>query len=253
MKKQLFLTIILIFGGMILPSAAQDDSNASTLKSEEISKRMIELIKAIKTREDVSPENIERTMKIRVQFDEKNRQNYGLSGLVKEATKWAYNLSVYSYPGDENKTNAALNFSFNYLNDDERSGRDDYAPICTVDFDSYRKELKDAGFTSAPYYGEHGRLLWWNFLRGAVSVQITAYGENAKRVKHECVSMLTVNVGSGATKDDEVNYPAQIENPLLDYNVKAESALLLTINKDREIIYKNKIIADSDFMDRKTD
>lgn len=36
MKKQLFLIIILIFGGMITPLAAQDELNASTLKAAEI-------------------------------------------------------------------------------------------------------------------------------------------------------------------------------------------------------------------------
>lgn len=186
---------------MITPLAAQeDDSNASTLKAEEISNRIIELLKIIKTKEDVSPENIERIMKIKVQFDKKNRQDYGLSGLVKGASKWAYNLSVYPSPGDENKTDAAMNFSFNYLNDDEKSGRDDYAPVCAVDFDSYSKELKDAGFASAPYYGEHDRLLWWNFSRGAVSVQITADGENEKRANHQCVSMLIVNLQNAEKK-----------------------------------------------------
>ena len=162
---------------------------------------MIELIKSIKTKEDVSPANIERVMKIKVRFDEKNHQNYGFGGTIEGTSKWAYNLSIYSYSGDENKTDAALNFSFNYLNDDERSGRDDYAPICAVDFDAYSRELKDAGFSSAPYYGEHDRLLWWNFSRGSVSVQITAYGGNAKRANHQCVSRLTVNVGSGAAED----------------------------------------------------
>lgn len=201
MKKQLFLIIILIFGGMITPLAAQDELITSTLKAEEISRRMIELLKTVKTREDVSTTNIELVMKIKVRFDEKNHQNYGFGGTIEGTSKWAYNLSIYSYPGTDNKIDAALNFSFNRLHDDERSGRDDYAPICAVDFDAYIKELKDAGFSSAPYYGEHGRFLGWDFARGAVSVQITAYGENAERANHQCVSMLTVNISSGAAKD----------------------------------------------------
>ena len=75
MKKQLFLIIILIFGGMITPLAAQDELITSTLKAEEISRRMIELLKTVKTKEDVSTTNIERVMKIKVRFDEKNHQN----------------------------------------------------------------------------------------------------------------------------------------------------------------------------------
>lgn len=188
--------MLCVLAGMIFPTAAQDNSNASTLKAEEISRRMIELIKSIKTDQDISPENIERMMKAKIIFDKENRQNYGFGGKIEGFRKWAYNLSVYSNPNDENKTSSALNFSFNYLNDDEKSERDDYAPVCKVDFDAYGKALKDAGFSSAPYYGEHGRLLWWNFARGAVSVQIIAYGENDQRPNRQCVSMLTVSVSN---------------------------------------------------------
>ena len=259
MKKKYILSIsvfvLLIFSKLVLPIAAQnDDTNAPTLTAEEISKRMIELIKTIKTKADISPENIERVMKIKVEYGEENRQSYGFGGLIEGNLRWTYNLSAYSYPGNARKAADTVNFSFNPLMDDENSGRDDYAPVCTIDFDAYSKELKDAEFSFAPYYGEHGRLLWWNFSRGAVSVQITAYGENTKRVNHQCVGLLTVNVGSGTTTDvgqtDEVNYPAQIENSLFDDYVKAESALLLTINKSSEIFYKNKEIKDADFTNR---
>lgn len=177
-----------------MPIAAQDDSNAPALKAEEISSRVIALIKTIKTKEDISPENIERAMQIKVQFNKQDRQNYGFGGLVAGAANWAYNLSAYPYPSKANKETDTLHFTFDNRTDDEESGQNDYAPVCAVDFDSYSKELQNAGFTSAPYYGEHGRMLWWNFSRGAVSVQISANGENDTRPKHQCVRMLTVSV-----------------------------------------------------------
>jgi hypothetical protein len=224
MKKKYILSVfvffaLFIFCGMILPIAAQndlppDDSNAPALKAEEISRRMIELIKAIKIKEDISPENIERMMKIKVQFNKKDRQNYGFGGLVEGTTNWAYNLSAYPYPSKDNKETDTLNFSFNPLTDDEKKPRDDYAPVCTVDFDAYSRELKAAGFSSAPYYGEHNRLLWWDFSRGAVSVQITAYGENEKRVNHKCVSMLTISVnGLAESVIEETGPPPPAPKP----------------------------------------
>jgi hypothetical protein len=223
MKKKYILSVFVFFAlfmfcGMILPIAAQndlppDDSNAPALTAEEISKRMIELIKFIKTKEDISPENIERMMKINVKFNKKERQNYGFGGLVEGATNWAYNLSAYPYPSKDNKETDTVNFSFNPLTDDEKTPRDDYAPVCTVDFDAYSRELKAAGFSSAPYYGEHGRLLWWNFSRGAVSAQITAYGENEKRVNHKCVSMLTISVNGLAESVIEETGPPPPPTP----------------------------------------
>lgn len=248
MKKQLFLLMILIFGGMITPSAAQDDSNAPDLKAEEISNRLIALIKTIKTKEDISPGNIERAMQIKVQFDKKNRQDYGLSGLVKGESKWAYNLSAYPYPSKDNKETDTLNFSFNYLNDDEKSGRDDYAPVCAIDFDSYSKELKNAGFTSEPYYGEHNRLLWWNFSRGAVSVQISANGENNTRPKHQCVSMLTVSVSNLAepvvVKDEEPPPPPPpLPSPTPPLRVKSDAVETLVGDRIRQIRIRTLLLS----------
>lgn len=200
MKK--YLLLILIFSAMILQSFAQnDESDTSTLTAEEISSRMIELVKSIKNKEDITPASIERLMKIKMKFDEKKLQSYGFGGNIKGTSKWGYNLSAYSYPGKEKQETDSLNFSFNPLIDDESVKKDDYAPVCAVDFDAYSKELIDAGYSSVPYYGEHNRLLWWNFSRGTVSVQITAYGESEKQVNHQCVNMLVINVGNSAAKD----------------------------------------------------
>lgn len=197
-----YLILILIFSAMILPSFAQnDESDTSTLTAEEISSRMIELIKSIKNKEDITPESVERVMKIKVKFDEKKLQSYGFGGNIKGTSKWGYNLSAYSYPGKEKQETDSLNFSFNPLIDEESVKRDDYVPVCAVDFDAYSKELIDAGYSSVPYYGEHNRLLWWNFSRGTVSVQITAYGESEKQPNHQCVNMLVINVGNGTAKD----------------------------------------------------
>ncbi|MBI1771678.1 MAG: hypothetical protein HYR68_04920 [Burkholderiales bacterium] len=139
------------------------------MTAEEISKRMLDLIGKIKTAEDISAKNLEIATGLKVYFDPVNSKEYSSNKVGKPSR---------------------LIFSF----DDQTHSDADMTAICQVDFDAYAKRLTELGFESKPYYGEHNRLIYWNFSRGKVELQISIRGESDKKVTHNCVSMIVIDV-----------------------------------------------------------
>lgn len=80
-------------------------------------------------------------------------------------------------------------FSF----DDESRANADMTPICALDFDDYAAALEAAGFRSKANRGPHDRVLYWDFSREDVSVQIYVRGESDAKADHACVSKLIIN------------------------------------------------------------
>ena len=80
-------------------------------------------------------------------------------------------------------------FSF----DDETRDNADMAPIAALDFDDYAATLRAAGYAASPARGKHEQILYWDFSRDDVSVQIYVRGENDAKAAHACVSKLIIN------------------------------------------------------------
>ncbi|MBI3730407.1 MAG: hypothetical protein HY254_19025 [Burkholderiales bacterium] len=156
------------------------------MTAEEISKRMLDLIGKIKTAEDISAKNLEIATGLKVYFDPVNSKEYGTGAKITDT--WFFNITVIS-SNKEGKPSRLI-FSF----DDQTHSDADMTAICQVDFDAYAKRLTELGFESKPYYGEHNRLIYWNFSRGKVELQISIRGESDKKVTHNCVSMIVIDV-----------------------------------------------------------
>lgn len=159
------------------------------MAAEEASRRMLDLLGNIKTAEDFSTKNLEAAMGLKVYFDDKNPRKYGVGAKITDT--WFFNLSVILNKEDSKR--GRLIFSF----DDQTHSDADMTPVCQVDFDAYSKRLTELGFQSEPYYGEHNRLVFWNFSRENIHLQISFQGESMAKVKHNCVSMLVVDVVHG--------------------------------------------------------
>lgn len=166
------------------------EPNAPTLSAEEIGRRVLKLAKNVDGITDISPENIERQMQISVSFREENRNEYGFGGNVENAPDWVYNL--YAYPSENNQKTDTLRFSFDYQL--REPANPDLSPVCAVDFEAYRKELSDAGFSkSFPLYGVHSRLTGWSFVRGETLVNISLNG-GWQPVPRQCVESLSITI-----------------------------------------------------------
>jgi hypothetical protein len=155
---------------------------ASSLTAEEIGHLVLKLIDTIHTVDDISPAHIQKVMGIKVEFNAQDPNDYGFGGKLTD--KWFYNFCSLTDPSGAKPTRLMLSF------DDQTHDHADVAPICKLDYDCYTKFLIDAGFKKSPYYAEHGRILFFNFTRNSVSVDISTKGDG----KRTCVSILTIKV-----------------------------------------------------------
>ncbi len=153
--------------------------------AEDIGRRVMTLVENVRGPDDIAPSRIEALTGINVEFNPDDVNEYGFSGQLTEA--WVYNL--VSLPEGAGKPPSRIMFSF----DDETRANADMAPVCALDFDDYAAVLTAAGFVSNPVRGHQGRLLYWDFSRGDVSVQIHVRGENDAKAGHACVSRLIIN------------------------------------------------------------
>jgi hypothetical protein len=152
--------------------------------AEDIGRRVLKLVENVRGPDDIAPARIEQLTGIPVQFNPDDANEYGFGGQLTDA--WAYNL--VSLPETGRKPSRIL-FSF----DDESRDNADMGPICGLDFDDYAASLAAAGFRARPERGPHDRVLFWEFSRDAVHVQIYVRGENDDKAEHACVSKLIIN------------------------------------------------------------
>lgn len=155
---------------------------ASSMTAEELGHRVLNLIDSIRSKDDMSPENIEKVIGVKVEFNPKNHNDYGFGGKLTD--QWSYNFgSLKDLDGGKPRR---LELSF----DKQTEATIDLTPICKLNYEGYSKFLTDAGFSKSPFHAEHGRLSSVNFVRGQVAVDINPIGDG----KHTCVSILTIEV-----------------------------------------------------------
>ncbi len=151
----------------------------------DIGQRVLKLIDSIHGTGDIAPEHIQNITGIPVQFNPDDANEYGFGGKLDDT--WAYNL-VSLTEANGAKPNRLM-FSF----DDQTRDYADMAPISDLDFDDYAKALTAAGFQSKPMRGKHDRLVYWDFSRNDVTVQVYVRGENDAKAEHHCVTKLIIN------------------------------------------------------------
>lgn len=164
-------------------SASNENYTAPTFTAEEISRRILKLITSINKIEQISPKNLEKIIGGKIIFDEENRNRYGYAGKITDSD-WFY--QIFSLTELNGETSRRLEFSFEKQDDKE----DDLAPVCNFTYENFKKELVATGFSVKPFYGEHGRLLYWQFEKENIEVKIKSY----KYEKNECVKTLWINI-----------------------------------------------------------
>lgn len=102
-------------------------------------------------------------------------------------TDWSYVMEM-----DEN-LKPSPRFSFDFRSDPGTSPP--MSDICQLDFERFKSELEAMGFSSEPYYGEHGRLINFTFYRPSLYVEVVPEGEAdepIKKISHRCVKMILI-------------------------------------------------------------
>ena len=161
------------------------DQTQTSPSAKDIGQRVLTLVQNVRGPADIAPQRIEALTGIKVEFNPDDASEYGFSGRLTDA--WAYNL--VSLPEGTGKKPSRIMFSF----DDETRANADMAPIAALDFDDYAATLRAAGYEASPARGKHEQILYWDFARDDVSVQIYVRGENDPKAAHACVSKLIIN------------------------------------------------------------
>lgn len=192
MKNSIFLILIIVVCSLSsFPqtttkaeiSAKRDDYFAPTFTAKEISRRVLKLIKSINGLDKISPKNLEKVIGGDVKFNGNDRNNYGYAGKI-AGSEWFY--QIFSLTQINGETARRLEFSFEKNDDNEQ----DLTPVCGFSYEDYKKELSKMRFTVTPYYGEHGRFLYWHFEKNSVQVDIKTYKNNSK----ECVKTIWIQI-----------------------------------------------------------
>lgn len=157
----------------------------TALSAKDIGQRVLTLVENVRSRADIAPTRIEALTGLKVESNPDDAHEYGFSGRLTDA--WAYNL--VSLPDAAGGKPSRIMFSF----DDATRGNADMAPIAALDFDDYAATLRGAGYAARPARDKHERILYWDFSRDDVSVQIYVRGENDAKAAHACVSKLIIN------------------------------------------------------------
>lgn len=164
-------------------SSTRDNYSAPTLTAKEISRRVLKLIKSINGLDKISPKNLEKIIGGKVSIDQKDHNNYGYAGKIPNS-EWFY--QIFSLTELDGKTARRLEFSFERQDDNEQ----DLTPVCEFSFKDYKKELTNMHFSVTPYYGEHGRFLYWHFEKSSVEINV----KTEKLTAMECVKTVWINI-----------------------------------------------------------
>jgi hypothetical protein len=169
-----------------MPSEKDDLSMyAPTKTPQQVSDLLIAFIDSIAGADDLLPSQIEQATGLRVNVHPQRPNRFGFHGMVD--ADWNY--GVRSLPDSDNDSARTLMFYFN----NPANNSADMTPICDPDFETYKARLIAIGFQPEPAYGEHGRLLYWDFRRGMVSVQVHVRGESREKAGHHCVPMMLIS------------------------------------------------------------
>ncbi|MGH8082403.1 MAG: hypothetical protein ACREP7_17635 [Lysobacter sp.] len=169
-----------------MTSPTATPAGAPKLSAEQMLTGLLELIRASKRVEDLTPEHVGQVLGVDVQRARDQPQRYGYGEAVN--AQWYQNIDV-----DLQRTSGArFNFSF----DPNPPGT--YPPIaelCRLDYKRFTGELEAMGFKRTPYHGEHGRFVndWFDRAGMRVAVypegEVSATGQSDGRA---CVKMVQI-------------------------------------------------------------
>ncbi len=155
-----------------------------SITAEDIGQRVLKLIDSLQSAEDLAPAHIEKTIGIKVEYNDEDRNIYGFGGKLTDA--WSY--SLVSTPDKQGEKPTSLQFSF----DDTSHQQADPTPICTLKFEDYSQALTASGFVvrpMRPYPGSDG----WYFTRGNIGVMAYTDKKSDSQTTPACLSKLIIS------------------------------------------------------------
>lgn len=155
--------------------------NASPFKlsGEQALTRLLALIRDGINAEKMTPTVLSEAFGLEVIFD--GATDYGVGTQV--SRDWYVNVDLKR----RHMQNPALRFTFDPI---DRNADSPMTDICQIDFDQFSDSLQKMGFASDIYYGEHQRVIHYNFVGPQHRLEVYVRGEaNSphEKIGHKCV------------------------------------------------------------------
>lgn len=158
------------------------------ITAEQALTRLLELIRSSKSIQDFTPEHVSQAMGVKIEHAHDGSGNYGFGEDVTSEWNHGFGVNMKVMPGPR------FDFSFNPI---VPGTYPDMTDVCQVDFDQFSSELKAMGFSSEPYYAEHGRLASHLFTRPGMKIEVYPDGEwvwsEEKGNGRTCVKMVLIH------------------------------------------------------------
>ncbi|GGA16686.1 hypothetical protein [Dyella nitratireducens] len=156
------------------------------LNAEQALTRLLTLIRSSKSLEDFTPQRLREAMGTAINHAADRYERYGFGESI--TRQWSYGFGVDRSP------NYGPRFEFSF-NKNAPGASPPMTDICQIDFDQFKAELESMGFTSEPYYGEHGALINLSFTRPKLYIEVYPEGEAnepVEKINHRCVKMVLI-------------------------------------------------------------
>lgn len=168
-----------------MPTEERKATPQPKLNAEAALAKVLDLIRGGKSIADFTAEKVAEVTGLQMRHDGPNR--FGAHEIL--TPEWWYSIEI------DNATVNGPQFMFGF-HPVEAGSAPSATPVCAMDFAAFSAQLESMGFARQTRYGEHGRVLSYQFYRTGLTVSVGTRGENDdsdENVRHQCVSIVTVN------------------------------------------------------------
>lgn len=175
-----------------MTSTNSKSASTSELSADEIGKRFLKLIGALKSSSDLNPEHVNEVIGVRLEhfnaIPGQRVESFAYSQLLRG--DWSYEIQ---YLPSAAMRSPGVSLDFVHKSDRYAAMTD----ICQLSFEDYHNAMKAMGFGDAPNYGELGQLIDWRYHKDGMTVSIASRPEvtalDGKKYRACVTSISTVN------------------------------------------------------------
>lgn len=137
-------------------------TNHQTLTAEDIGRRFLKVIEALKARDDLNLALVQAATELHLVLSSDGRL-YGYEQDIADGWRAVLNFRLATA-----STKAGVDL--HYLNDSRQFS--DMSPVCAFNFDHFHNALKAMGFRDVPIYGEIGELRSWRYYKDEITLSL---------------------------------------------------------------------------------
>lgn len=166
-----------------MPTEERKATPQPKLDAEAALAKVLELIRGSKNIRDFTAERLTKVTGLPMNFD---GTRFGAGETL--TPEWRYGF----YVNPDAMNGPLFMFDFDPV---DGNATPPATPICELDFDAFARELEGMGFEQEVRYGEHNRIVAYDFYRPGMWVSVGEEGEDnepPEKLAHRCIRSITI-------------------------------------------------------------